>query len=259
MLNRCGREVFEMGFGKPQFVRPAWACSSHEPVEGFVRPIVTLDRYAIGLDLGQSVDPSAVCVIREVPAPPAVTGIYFNKRGKEVAAPPSGPPTYWVQWLERFALGTSYPAVIERVKYLMTKPPISEKNCRLVIDRTGVGRPVGDMFVMARLDPSFVTITGGDSSHRDEGNRNAHRVAKSLLVSTLEALFHANELLIAEDLEESEVLKVELQSFTRRISDNGNYSAGARTGKHDDLILSIAIAVWHLKQPILNIQRSSLY
>ena len=61
---------------------------------------------------------------------------------------PLPPPIFQVGHLERLPLGTSYPAIVAHVGRLMTKLPGRPE---LVIDYTGVGRPVFDMFVYSGI------------------------------------------------------------------------------------------------------------
>jgi hypothetical protein len=117
--------------------------------------------------------------------------------------------------------------------------------CKLVIDFTGIGRPIFDMFVQAGMDPVGITITAGDRA-TDDREGSGYRVAKILLVSRLQALFHAGELRIAKSLPEAPALASELQDFRANISDTGYVGFGARVGKHDDLVLALAIGCWYL-------------
>ena len=99
------------------------------------------------------------------------------------------------------------------------------------------------MFREAGLEPIGVTITSGDSEVR--GDRfDEWRVPKSILVSRLQALLHAGEIHIASGLEETEILALELQDFRASVSDTGHWRYGARSGKHDDLVLALAIGCW---------------
>jgi hypothetical protein len=77
-------------------------------------------------------------------------------------APP--PPIFQVGHLERVPLGTPYPGVVAHVGRLLTKLP---GHPELVIDFTGVGRPVFDMFVYSGISPTGVLITGGTAETRD--------------------------------------------------------------------------------------------
>ena len=74
-----------------------------------------------------------------------------------MTAPPP-PPIFQVGHLERVPLGTPYPGIVAHVGRLLAKLP---GNPELVIDFTGVGRPVFDMFVYSVISPTGVLITGG--------------------------------------------------------------------------------------------------
>lgn len=209
--------------------------------EGFI-PFRRRSTFALGLDLGQTIDPTALCVVER---------IVEAKVPREVATDlieVAAPPRYECRWLMRMPLQTSYPDVISFVANRLSLSPLHD-NCRLVIDATGVGRPIVDMFSRAGLRPIGVTITAGDSEHRDPDGSSNYRVAKILLVSRLQSLLHAGTLGIAKGLPEAKTLVSELQDFRASISETGYASFGARVGKHDDLVLALAIALWWLAGP----------
>jgi hypothetical protein len=107
---------------------------------------------------------------------------------------------------------------------------------------TGVGRPVFDLFESAGLKPIGVVITGGLEEVRD-GVR-VHRVPKLLLVSWLQAELHNGSLKFAVGLAEEAAIKGELSEFRMRYSEGGRLTFGAREGRHDDLVLALAIGLW---------------
>src|SRR6201989_2750881 len=74
------------------------------------------------------------------------------------------PPIFQVGHLERLPLGTTYPAIVAHVTRLLTKLP---DHSELVIDFTGVGRPVFDMFVYSGISPIGILITGGTAETCD--------------------------------------------------------------------------------------------
>ncbi len=78
--------------------------------------------------------------------------------------PPAQPlPDEWlVRRLERAPLGTPYTKIVERMAEL-TEHPKLRGNCRLVVDATGLGAPVVDMLLAARLECDVipVVLTGG--------------------------------------------------------------------------------------------------
>jgi hypothetical protein len=151
---------------------------------------------------------------------------------------PLPPPIFQVGHLERLPLGTAYPAIVAHVGRLMTKLPGRPE---LVIDYTGVGRPVFDMFVYSGISPVGVVITSGAV---ETHHRMTWSVPKLTLVSRLQALLHEGRLKILRELTEAETLVRELQDFRCEFTAAGHLTFNARTGKHDDLVLGLAIAVW---------------
>jgi hypothetical protein len=150
----------------------------------------------------------------------------------------TGRVIFQVGHLERVPLGTPYPGVVAHVARLLEKLP---GRAELVIDFTGVGRPVFDMFTFSGISPQGVQITAGTAETRDGAICN---VAKLVLVSRLQALLHEGRLKILRELAESETLVRELQDFRVDYTASGNLTFNARSGRHDDLVLALAIAVW---------------
>jgi hypothetical protein len=140
--------------------------------------------------------------------------------------------------LERLPLGTPYPGIVARVGRLLGKLPARTE---LVIDFTGVGRPVFDMFTDLGISPLGVLITSGIAETWDGAICS---VPKLTLVSRLQALLHEGRLKIQKELPEAETLVRELQDFRVEFTAVGHLTFNARSGKHDDLVLALAIAVW---------------
>lgn len=194
----------------------------------------TTRSYYVGLDLGQSMDPTALSVTEKMTAPVLSIGYRAGKMQFTTA--------YRVRHLERFPLGLSYPEMVRRTQSTLNTAPL-RGNSKLIIDQTGVGRPVFDLFKQARMDPAGVTITAGLDWSR-EGMDN-FRVPKGLLVSRLDAALHSGILQIAADLSEAKALREELADFKTSHTASGYAQFGARSGKHDDLVLSVAIGLWY--------------
>jgi hypothetical protein len=55
---------------------------------------------------------------------------------------------------------------------------------------------------------------------------------------------HSGELKIASNIADAGALKDELQDFARKVSESGRVTFNARSGSHDDLVLSLAIALF---------------
>jgi hypothetical protein len=182
--------------------------------------------YLIGLDLGQSADPSALAVLEQ--------------------SWPSVEPkaSYAGRELRRWPLGTPYPQIVTDVTDLVQMlPPGSSV---LVIDGTGVGRAVVDLFRASAIAAAVVPvlITAGHAVSYDE-NGYFH-VAKLQLVSVVQVLLGARRLKFAKSLPLTPTLERELSTFTAKITTAGNetFAADWRIGSHDDLVLGVALASW---------------
>ncbi len=219
--------------------------------------------FIIGLDLGQSNDYTALCVVERV-VPPHPTrdtpnaplsyggsgGYNFNgdpMQGVAVVTPPpldTRAASYHVRHLERPPLGTKYPVVVARVKEMLATAPLTAST-PLVIDKTGVGTAVADMFTAAGMQPFTVTITGGDEVISDGWHHV--KVPKRELVGNLVMLFQSERLKIAEGLAEGPVLVNELVNFKVKVNLATGHDSyeGWRESVHDDLVLAVALACWH--------------
>jgi hypothetical protein len=141
----------------------------------------------------------------------------------------------------------SYPDIVNLVQRALGQPAIDPNI--LLLDNTGVGVAVSDLFRQAKLNFCPITITGGDKVTRDG---RSIRVPKRDLVSTLQVLFQTKRLKIAGDLNESQTLMEELLNFQVKISLTGHDSYGAwRERTHDDLVLAVALACWAAEKRLL--------
>jgi hypothetical protein len=200
-------------------------------------------RYFIGVDLGQAHDPTAIAVVRRMR--------YLVSRDVQHSSPTwkeEKPTIYQCGYLERVPLGVVYPAIVAHVGRLLERP-IWKGKIDLAVDQTGVGRPVCDLFTSAGLSFTAVTITGGDS---ESSEGKSWHVPKMTLVSALQALLHEGRLHIQKELTEAAELVRELQDFRVRYTEAGHLTFNAREGKHDDLVLALAIAVWRAQKNIIH-------
>jgi hypothetical protein len=190
----------------------------------------------VGVDLGQRVDPTAIVVAEEE---------------RVVVEHASGGPRrpesrFVVRHLERVELGTPYPAVAARVTDVCRSVEGRARAGWLVLDATGVGRPVVDLVVDAmgptRWRVSAATFTGTD---RVEGGMRSPelRVGKAWLVSRLQALLQTGRVRLPET-PEARALARELLDYELRVTDGAQLATGAfRTGAHDDLVTALGLAV----------------
>jgi len=202
-------------------------------------------QYIVGVDLGQSADPTALAVLhhhREV----LDSWTTIKSPGGGGTIRQDAPDHFDVRYLQRLPLGLSYPAQVEHVAGVVSRRPLLN-NCELVIDESGVGRAVGDIFERAGLRPLRVTIVSGFEPQKI--NETCWHVPKQTLISTLDARLHTGELRFAAELTAAGAMADELKDFQRKIGLAGRYSYEARVGKHDDLVLAVAIALWAAVRP----------
>ncbi len=187
--------------------------------------------YFCGLDLGQSADYSALVIL--------------ERRG---FSPQNY--TFDCRHLHRWQLKTSYPEIVADTVRWMNSEAVNKgvhSRTTLAVDKTGVGSPVVDLFqrekMHARLVP--ILITGGDQVTKDG---TTVRVPKCNLVSSVSVALQTGKLKFSEELPLTKILTAELQNFKAKISDSGHDSYGAandwRAGNNDDLVLSLAMALW---------------
>jgi hypothetical protein len=198
---------------------------------GYIHP----KHYTLGLDLGQAHDPTAIAVVETE----VRVRCFYDEHHVEPRQVPEG-VEHRVRHLERLPLKMAYPLQVAHVRGLLRAPEL--RDCELVLDETGVGRPIGDLFEQDGLRPHRVTITAG----LEEGRSGARswRVPKIVLISRLQACLHARELKLSAGLTELRALQGELSEFRMRFTPVGNAVFGARETRHDDLVLALAIALW---------------
>ena len=202
-------------------------------------------RYYVGCDLGQSSDPTALAVLEHVRGVMDAGSEWERHTGLSTHLQTPAERIN-VRHLERLPLGMSYPSVVAHVADLLSRPPLTRTDdhpaAELVIDSTGVGKAVADIFSDAGLKFQAVTITAGNEA--TWAGQDRWNVAKTILISTLDAMLHIKTLRFASALSEADAMKDELLDFRRKLSETGRSTYAARSGRHDDLVLAVAIACW---------------
>ena len=205
--------------------------------------------FIVGVDLAQLADYTAITVL---------------ERRAVVVGPDAEPAGHYdLSHLERFNR-VPYDRVVARVGAVVADihraggafdddgwpgQPWRAPTIDVVIDGTGVGVAVADMFRAARLAVVPIVITAGDQAHAVDGT---WRVPKRDLVLAVQLALQQHRLRVAAALPETETLVRELSTFTARISLAGRLTFGAagateddwRGGAHDDTVLATAIALW---------------
>jgi len=207
-----------------------------------IYPYLTHSPYPafVGVDLGQARDYSAVAVVQQVARQPGRYELTFLHRWR--------PKRY-----------QEVPPVVRAVVDRLSEPVTvwrghdhvrtERAEVDVIVDRTGVGRPVGDMLSETDLTPArlqLATITGGDAVTTDPDG--GLRVPKRDLASAIMLALENGVLAIAAGLPLAETLVAEVVNFRPKISSAGHASFGAATdwreNAHDDLLLATSLAIW---------------
>lgn len=180
--------------------------------------------YYFGLDLGQAQDYTALTIAQKIK----------NKEGEI---------EYQTRHAERFVLGTTYPAMIDKLEERINA--VNIEDYIVLADATGVGRPVVDLMRKRQIKTVPVMITGGEKELFDP-DLGGWKVPKRILVSNLQVLLQNGQLKFAEGMMHAQTLIEELLNFKIKVTSKGNDTYEAlREGDHDDLVLSLAMAVWY--------------
>lgn len=190
---------------------------------------------AIGIDVGQKRDPTAIAVIetlvREINDPG------HDRLRNELH--------HFVRFLQRLPLGTPYPDVARRLGEIWQRAAQrSRQPPRVFVDATGVGTPIVDL-LRAQIPAVYlwaVTFTHGRRRKEDRAARKV-TVGKAHLVSHLQALLRDQRLHLPQH-REARALAEELLTYEIRVDENATDRYGAfRAGTHDDLVTALALAV----------------
>jgi hypothetical protein len=176
---------------------------------------------ALAVDLGEARDFTALCTIRQV-------GDKFR-----------------CTHIERAPLGTPYSKVVRYVQKLMALPAYQDVD--LIVDATGVGRPVAERMEEEGLLPIPVIITGG-SNESHEPRDWSWRVPKKNIVTVAQICLGRDILEMPSGHTLIEQVKHELRTFKRKKNpetQNESFEAG-RESDHDDLVFALCLALWHV-------------
>ena len=212
----------------------------------------TVTGYFIGLDLGQAHDHTALAVVRRL-EDRELWNAYNTPSDLPIGGAPefrageikSRVTRFEAVHLERLPIGTAYPVVVRHTHTVVTRiASLSGWAPDLIVDYTGVGRPVVDMLRAENLRPVPLLITGGDKATLELGS---WRVPKRDLVGSMQVLLQTKRLKIAKSLVHAPTLVDELLNFRVKIDPlTAHDSYGAwREGEHDDLVLATAVACWY--------------
>jgi len=200
-------------------------------------PAEPFQRYLMGVDFGQSVDHTGIAIMHHHVTPLADAWDADERTCRVVQ---KCDEFYDIRYLERVPLGVRYPDQIAHIQRLLIRPPLRDQEVPVCFDTTS-NLAVADDAEAAGLKPIRIHFTSG---YEPQGQGRKWGVPKSVLVSTLDAKLHTGQLRFSNALLAGEALKDELQDFERHVSATGRMLFEHRSGRHDDLIFSVALPLW---------------
>lgn len=198
--------------------------------------------YLLGIDIGQTTDPTAFALAKHTEP----VSLWDQ-------------PSFDITHLDRM-LKVAYPDQVERVVKLCTDIRARQQkeiqtgdkigDLVVILDATGVGRAICDMFrrsalrqMKVRVIP--VTFTSGHQAHQLENGYWG--VPKKDLAAALAIMMESARLRISKRLEHAKVLEEEIRNFHIKTNIATGYDAfeAWREGDHDDLVLAVAMICWY--------------
>jgi hypothetical protein len=215
-----------------------------------------LNPVTIGVDVGQLHDPTAIAVAEVSQTHTGKYHIqhdqhtgYFDMEKREWVPPKGIEPVmrsrYTIRHIRRLPLNTSYPDVAEYVADMLCNPLFACRDVRLLIDVTGVGRPVYEELkyeIRLRKEAQHVVVKPISFVRGETYNRKTGSLGKAYLVSRLQSLLQGGDV-HGPDIPEMQATTEELRVYKIKVSETGTDQYGAfEVGKHDDLATALALA-----------------
>ena len=214
---------------------------SYAPEED-VYPPPHLRPLQIGVDVGKMTDPTAFAVAE-------------LNHGQDERR-----PTFSIVRLERVALHTSYPQIADRLveavrnirqqgvaanrhyvfgrdRYLGDNLGGEQRAIEMMVDATGVGRPLVDLIDdrMRDLDVRVraVTFRAGEALTK---NGSEWSMGKGFMVNRLQVLLQCSRVAIPATHQYAGAIKQEIHNYEIHLGEQGKATYGARQGQHDDMV-----------------------
>jgi len=223
----------------------------------------------VGVDVGQIHDNTAVCVCE---VEQVETGEVRYAREQTIGHhdeygawhPPTGRDPvmrseYTVRFIKRLPLNTSYSDVAIYLADMLENDLFASRSVRILLDVTGVGRPVYDSMrrlITLRRGNTINTATVGSVwqsgkhilqlkpisfTYGETYNRSKGTLGKAFLVSRFQSILQEKRF-HGPDTKEMKATLDELMVYEIKVSDEGKAQFGAKTGKHDDLATAACLS-----------------
>ncbi|WP_425408411.1 hypothetical protein [Hyphococcus sp.] len=188
-----------------------------EGIEAIRESLPVRYSYSIGADIGKSLDRSVLTTI-ETETTDKATNHYI----RDIRALPKN---------------TNFVTQAEMIAEFMQRPNFTYWPAQLVLDGSGIGAVVSDI-LRTEYDLNFkkVVITSGEK-----------RYSRNWLINTLRKWFEKPSFHISDQIRGAKELRDELEAITSEQRPSGLVYLG---GKHDDYVLSAALAVSNLENKV---------
>ncbi len=155
--------------------------------------------------------------------------------------------------LERVPLEENYLKTVERITKLLEAPEIKDgEKCGkadVVLDVTGSGRAIVELFERAEITPIVAIITG--AGVLEEEIDDVWRLPKIELVGLLRVAYEAGRFKMAKSLDLVPALLDELRGFKMRSPRiDPNDPESWREAEFDDLVFAVALACWRASRNV---------
>ena len=194
--------------------------------------------FLIGGDLGQSNDPSVSLVIARQPLSDAATSAGEG--------PAEDRFRFTILHVMVYPLRTPYPAVVQEFALLATHNTIRHR-VNIVLDRSGVGRGIVDLFrdhgEMASITWG-VSITAHSNPSRDKTSPMDWSVPKKDLVGATQLALQRQRIIHHPYCPGIGTLLQELHSFRHTTVGGVRHTFEGKGKSHDDTVTALSVALW---------------
>jgi hypothetical protein len=138
-----------------------------------------------------------------------------------------------------------YPGIVQWAEHVFKNPKFRSEGLStpiFLIDVGGVGRALYDMIRADGVECIAIQYTGGGEI--PSFANGAYHIGKSALVGKFLAAWDDGRVQVPANASFRDLLINELKAFRGHMSSQGRARFEAEQGEHDDMIMSIAQAVW---------------
>jgi hypothetical protein len=198
---------------------------------------------SLGVDFGQSRDATVIIAVESYRLEPDINDVIAATTPREALRgrfKGRAETHYTLVHIEKLPRGTSFPqqaAMIVRTAMALG----DEEKPRLLVDETGLGKPMLDLL---RRDCPF-PVRGAVIGSGNEVTRRGRdlTIPKQELVSNLEAVLSTRRLHSVPDLPYASELDEQLRAFSYELSDSGRPKFAGRKS-HDDFVSALMLALF---------------